>query len=423
MAFGVISAFAHQRVTIGTELALDIRITGNPDNVYIEGLLEGFHTNWNNPILQVRGAATRLVNNVQFTVKALKGTETPLSRAGTLSVVPAAPVITNPGKQKFVRGIENEFVVKISNSPSKVRASGPWVGMKYGSHPAGVRIFGIVPEVSNALPSAARRIRVTAESGDLKHELDIGFDLVNSSIYSSAVTTDIYRIQLNDNGKTVSSDLKFITDRNRITVISADDTYIYFRTQRRTGRVWFADLLRVPVNTGNGQTVNASRINDSVRLDAAGVDVDGDSLYLLSNTSGNRTIKAINKSNAATIKSFRISEDRFCGGLAIDGDDLIVLVRGPGTQDSEQYLRWYNKNTANGGIATHTKQVDLPAPNSPRNFYWHYGDIAVLGNKLFLTNARAKTITSIDIETGKVLATYTLPSSLPAMYGITIVVK
>lgn len=411
MAFGVISAFAHQRVTIGTELALDIRITGNPDHAFIEGLLEGFYTNWKDPTLQVRGAATRLVNNVPFTVKALKGTETPLSRAGTLSVIPAAPVITSPGKQKFVRGIENEFVVKISNSPSKIRASGPWVGMRYASHPAGIRIFGIVPEVSHAIPSAARRIRVTAESGDLKDAADISFDLVNSSIYSSAGTTDIYRIQLNDRNNTVSSDLRFTTNRRRIYQITGDDTYIYF-----TGFHGFTNNLRkVPINTGNGQTVTASRVGN-LSLTPSGLVVEGDNLYmsLSGGSNQNYRILIVNKSNGSTVRDFRINWKRQPGGMAIHGNDLIVLIT---PASGGQSLRWYNKNTANGGTATHTREVSLPNTNRG------YQDIFVLGNNIFVTNFSARTITKMDIDTGKVVATYTVPSSLPAMYGITVVVK
>lgn len=408
MAFGVISAFAHQRVTIGTELALDIRITGNPDHAYIEGLLEGFYTNWKDPTLEVRGAATRLVNNVPFTVKALKGSESPLSRSGVLSVIPSAPVITHPGRQKFVRGVENEFIVKISNSPSKLRAVGPWVGMKYASHPSGIRIFGIVPEVSHAIPSAARRIRVTAESGDLKDEADIAFDLLNSYIYTSeskTTGTTFYRIKLNEADKTVSSDLRFSTNRNRTYTMTADDTYIYFSGFH----TWTGNLLRVPINTGNGQSATATRINSEVSLDGSPA-VEGNSLYLLLNpNSGSRTIKVVNKSNASTLKSFSIAVNVVCRGIAIHGDDLIVNVTG--TTGRGQKLQWYNKNTANGATATHTREVDLSKT---------YLDIAVLGDTLYLTDGSGKTITTMDIETGEIIATYTLPSSLPGMGGITI---
>lgn len=411
MAFGVISAFAHQRVTIGTEISLNIRITGNPEHAYVEGLLEGFYTNWEDPILQVRGVGTRLINNVPFTVKALKGSEEPLTRAGVISVVPAAPVITSPGRQKFVRGIENSFVVKISNSPSKVRAVGPWLGMKADSHPDGVRISGIVPEVSHAVPGADQKIRVTAESGALTDAVEIAFDLLNSFIYSSAGTTDIYRLQLNESDKTVSSDLRFTTDRDRTYLLASDDTYIYLTGFHRLS----GNLRRVPINTGDGQTVTASKIND-VSLDASGMAVDGDSLHLFKHAARNENDKilVINKSNASTIKEFSLNVNIDGGALAIHGDDLIVLVT---PSRGGQSLRWYDKNTANGGTATHTREVTLPNTNRS------YRDITVFDNKVYLTNISSKTITSIDIEKGTVVATYSLPSSLPGMHGITIVVK
>ena len=206
MAFGVISAFAHQRVTINTEIALDINITGNPENAFIEGLLEGFWTNWRDPVLQVRGVATRLVSNVPFTVKALKGSEE-LSRIGLFSVVPAAPVITSPGRQKFIRGINNALVVRISNSPSKVRAVGPWFGMKADSHPDGVMISGIVPEVSHAVPIADQKIRVTAASGVLTDEVEIDFDL-QDPLYAYIHQLDrIYVVPVHfDDGKKLTDD-------------------------------------------------------------------------------------------------------------------------------------------------------------------------------------------------------------------------
>ena len=408
MAFGVIGAFAHQRVTLGTEIALDINITGNPDYAYIEGLLEGFYTNWNDPTLEVRGAARRLIANVPFTVKALKGSEEPLTRAGLFSVVPAAPVITHPGKQKFIRGIENEFIVNISNSPSKVRAVGPWVGVRSDSHPDGVRVSGIVPEVSHAIPDADQKIRLTAESGALMDEVEIDFDLISRVIYTCNYTntdTTFYRVQLNESDKSVSSDLRFSINRRWTWGMTADDTYIYINNSHGFTSV----LYRVPINTGDQETADFEKINN-VNLKGYPA-VDGDSLYLLSNTTGNRTIKVVNKSNASTIKSFRINVNVGCRGIAIDGDDLIVLVSDNNT--SGHKLRWYNKNTANGRTATHTREVSLP------NKYLGYFDIAVFNNQIFITPG-GNTIRTIDIETGNFIATYTAPSSFQTLRGIAI---
>lgn len=409
--FGVISAFAHQRVTIGTQLALDINITGNPDHAYIEGLLEGFHTNWSDPTLQVRGAATRLLTNVPFTVKALKATKAPLSRTGVLSVVPAAPVITNPGKQKFVRGIENEFIVNISNSPSKVRAVGPWVGMKYGSHPdGGIRIFGIVPEVSHAIPSADQKIRVTAESGALMDEVEIGFDLKTPFFYGADSSDDIYRIALNDSDKSVSSDLNFDTNVSLIRYLAADEDYLYYASESSSGGDRRKRVYRVPRDTGNGQSVDGTQVGSFAHT-GTGIVIEGNDAYRVEDGPQSKQIRVFNKSTGSTNRTFRIDIPSRARGIAIDGDDLIVLI----WRQNRMYLRWYNKSTSNGSIANNTREVALP--NNGLQFY----DLAVFDKKIFVTHTRNKTITTIDIETGSVVATYTLPSSLRGMYGITIV--
>ena len=403
--FGVISAFAHQRVTLGTEMALDINITGNPDYAYIEGLLEGFYTNWNNPTLEVRGAATRLITNVPFTVKALKGAEAPLTRAGLFSVVPAAPVITDPGRQTFVRGIENVFNVNISNSPSKARAVGPWVGMKYESHPGGIRIFGIVPDVSHAVPRAEQNIRVTAASGALTDEVKIDFELKTPFFYSAANRDDIYQLTLNNSDQSVSSDLDFDTNLSQIRYLASDSDYLYYGSIATRTRVY-----RVPLSTGNGRSVEGTQIGGSYSI-GGGIVIDGNDAYRAEEISAGIQIRVFNKSTGVTGRAFRINLYRWARGLAIDGDDLIVLIIRTGV--SGQHLRWYDKNTPNGRVANHTREVRLPSTSRA------YTDITVFDNKVFVTNYQSKTITAIDIETGKVAATYNLPSSLPGMYAIT----
>lgn len=409
MAFGVISAFAHQRVTINTELALDINITGNPDHAYIQGLLEGFYTNWNDPILEVRGVATRLINNAPFTVKALKGSEEPLTRDGVISVVPAAPVITDPGRQKFIRGIDNSFVVKISNSPSRVRVVGPWVGMKSESEPEGIRISGIVPDVLHAIPSADQKISVTAESGVLTDDLEIGFDLLNPIIYGARNGDDIYRIQLNDSDQTASTDLDFDTNVSELRYLASDEDYIYYgsinhpQPRRR--------LYRVPIDTGDGQSVNGTEIRN-FSANGTGIVIDGNNGYRAEGSSSRGRIRVFNKSDGSDIRTFNINVTQYLRGLAIDGDDLIVLI--VRTAVTGQHLRWYDKNTANNQTANHTRELRLPNTNK------QYQDIAVFDGKIFLANSVANTITSIDIETGAVIETYSLSSSLSNLYGLTI---
>ena len=187
-----IRPIAHQNITIDTEFMLNVNITGNPTQAWVEGLLEGFHTDWDPPILRVRGTATRLITNTPFTVHNSNGE----SRAATFSVNPAAPVITNPGRQTFYRGIENEFIVEIANSPSIVRATSPWIGMKYEPHEQGIRIFGHVPADTAAaisIPGANQIIRITAKTGSLTDELEIPFE-ISGAVFAYIVDSSDDRI-------------------------------------------------------------------------------------------------------------------------------------------------------------------------------------------------------------------------------------
>ena len=410
-----IGAFAHQRVTIATEVALDINIDGNPDYAYIEGLLEGFWTNWKDPTLEVRGTATRLVSNVPITVKAVKGSDNPVTRSGFFSVVPAAPVITEPGRQALVRGVENEFIVNISNSPSKVQAVGPWLGMKYEPHPDGIRIFGDVPEVLHSVPSAEQKIRVTAETGALRDEVEIGFDLLNRFVYGALNRDVIYRIQLNDSDLSVSSDLNFDTNFSQIRHLAADADYVYFSALANRRGVY-----RVPRDTGNSQSVNATRIG-YFRNIGLGIAIDGNSVYRVEEVSGNEQIRVFDKSTGSTIRTFRLDVNFYARGIAIDGDDLIVLLTRPGA--NRQELRWYNKNAR--GTANHTREITLPGQR-----YRYYYDLTVFGGMIYVTyhgttNPRLRSpglILMINIETGVVEKTYSIPASLSPMYAFTMVI-
>ena len=406
MAFGVISSFAHQRVTLGTDIALDITITGNPDYAYIEGLLEGFYTNWKDPTLEVRGAASRLITNVPFTVKALKGTETPLSRSGLFSVVPAAPVITNPGSQQFIRGFENGFNVNISNSPSKVSAVGPWVGMKYETHPKGIRIFGIVPDVSHAVPSADQTIRVTAESGALTDNLDIDFALKTPFLYSAVNGDDIYRIKLNHSNKSVSSDLNFDTNIPLIKYLASDSDYLYIHDNTPHK----LDVFRVPRNTSNGASVSATLVINNNHA-GYGLAIDGNDLYRATRRQTNAdNIDVFGKSPVATFqtpnRSFFFSPVNMSNrvkGIAIDGDEVIIIA--------DNKLQWYDKNPQTTSWVKPNRELTLPSSS--------YEDIEVVAHKILATDPQSKKITLIDIETGNVDANYTIPSTLNGMYALT----
>ena len=325
-----IGAFAKQNITINTEVALDINITGNPDDAYIDGLLEGFYTNWVDPTLQVRGTATRLVNNSPFTVEAVKGSNAPVTRSGTFSVVPAAPVISSVPRQTLIRGFENEIIVPVSNNPSSVRAKGKWSGMKYEPHPDGIRIFGTVPAKDSAkLTFEEDTITVYAETGSLTDQQEIEVSLAEVFFYGVRNTDDIYRIKLIDDGEDISSDLDFATNIGQIRYLVIDDTYIYFKGIGNRDRIY-----RVPLHTSDGQSVNATQIA-RFSFNGFGIAIDGNDGYTIENTARNEQIRVFNKNTGATLRTFRLDWNYYGRGIAIDGDDIIVVH----IQDDVNYAR------------------------------------------------------------------------------------
>ena len=401
-----IAAIAHQNITINTSFMLDVNITGNPTDVWVEGLLEGFRTEWVNPTLRVRGEATRLTTNSPFTVRNSNGE----SQSSTFSVVPRAPVITNPGALTLVRGNNFEQIVRISNSPTLVQASGPWAGLKYEPHADGIRLFGTVPNITNFhIPNDQQKIKVVAETGQLRDTSDIAFSIKTLGFFASTNTDDLYEINLNGNNQNISSNLDFDVNGGRIRRITADETYIYFSDLDNTYGVF-----RVPINTNDGQSVNPTQIGSNFPNSGQGLAIDGNDLYRIEEVfTGNEVVRVLNKSTGSVSRTFRLDFSYGPRGIGIGGNDLIVIH----TQYSPARLIWYDKNTANNRTATRTKEIRLPGSRGGVQ------DISVFDNKIYVTNTTDNNIIVIDKntangQTATALETHNVPSSLRDIYGI-----
>ncbi len=134
-----IEAIDEQFITIGTEdYDLVIDIGGEPDEVEVTGDMEGFGQDWdaaNSQLHIIAREAIRLVSMAEWRIKLTRGTET-LSRTIIYNVVPAVPVITNPGNLVFYRGISDKDVgdgnyqfIEIANEPSVVRVTSDLTGL------------------------------------------------------------------------------------------------------------------------------------------------------------------------------------------------------------------------------------------------------------------------------------------------------
>lgn len=376
-----IANIAHQNITIDTEFMLDVNITGNPTQAWIEGLLEGFHTDWDAPTLRVRGTATRLISNTPFTVRNSNGE----SRSATFSVNPAAPVITNPGRQTLYRGIENEFIVEIANSPSIVRAAGPWIGMKYEPHPQGIRIFGDVPASTDAaisIPGTQRSIRVTAETGQLTDTLDVAFD-ISDAVFAYILESIDRRIYY----------VRFLpADGQAATIVE------WYNLP--TGLIQPIGLAR-----GNGNFYVPKRTDRSVYVFPENIENEG-------------------TPETADVRRFDMPAlPRFSAmsGALLDGNSLIVYMS---DISNAAYRRYYvvPENTAHDTTAVATKRLRNPGnpPNTSTKF-------TIIGNEFYYSDIRLNPDvivvfdknTADDVEATEIRRMNYTPSSIGTITGMT----
>ena len=187
----VIAAIGEQFITIDTDYSLDISITGDPMEVTVDGLLEGFHYSWDadTDILTVAGEATRLLSEATWTVSAKEtATSTAVTSEITYHVIPAVPIIEEIGETKIFTGALTKFFIEVQNKPTKVNADGLLMGMK--SEPSrrtrivmeeevdvdGIEISGRLPEDVN-LTVDATTFAITASNDGGTDSYDLPIDI------------------------------------------------------------------------------------------------------------------------------------------------------------------------------------------------------------------------------------------------------
>ena len=187
-------------MTINSSYSFNVRISGNPNSVSVEGLPDTFYYHWNpnRDRVKIRGTPERIVLNKEFTVKAddqIKSSE--------YSVYPLLPSFNQNITQKIVKGVPFALPILVDNTHTDVRIEGPWIGLKYRSYNYGFSVYGTIPENAN----------FTADRFEYSVEVENQSGIVNGTIA-------FIPIELS-NVKT------YILDGNKIKVypsISASDT-------------------------------------------------------------------------------------------------------------------------------------------------------------------------------------------------------
>lgn len=129
-----IESIDEQFITIGTkDYVLEIDIYGDPDDAEADGLQEGFYQDWDstNHKLKIKAdIVTRLITAAEWTITAKKGSQT-ITSTIIYNVVPAVPIIVDPGQQTLYKGIPFERLIEVANLPTIVRGRSKLSALKY----------------------------------------------------------------------------------------------------------------------------------------------------------------------------------------------------------------------------------------------------------------------------------------------------
>ena len=176
MATPVIAAVSEQDITIDTDYSLRVGITNDPEEVTVDGLLEGFAYDWHedDDEVEIFGEATRLLGDAMWIVSAK---ETPTSDAVTreiiYNVVPTAPIIEEVGEQTIIKGRAQDIFVEVQNTPTLIAVDGLLTGLKHERDTDGegedavdgVRITGTILDDVNLTIDASSFEVVTSNDG------------------------------------------------------------------------------------------------------------------------------------------------------------------------------------------------------------------------------------------------------------------
>ena len=191
-----ITVINKQTLIIGTtDYQLEVAITGNPTRVYAEGQMEGFYQNWDatRSVLQIKSVeVTRLITGATWKISAIRGSHT-VTRKITYDVIPAAPIITDPGNQTLYRGSLFHMNMPIANHPAVARGSGLLSGLKYQAiqgESAGIVTSGILPKDA-VLTESSFNAAYYAENDGGKDNLTVAFKIeTHDGVYVYGTTDD-----------------------------------------------------------------------------------------------------------------------------------------------------------------------------------------------------------------------------------------
>lgn len=138
-----IRKFSRQEMRINTPFSLNIKVTGGPRNVRVDGLPDSFYYHWNvsRNRIQIRGTPETLAYNKEMVV-----TADDQVRRQIYSVVPFLPTFDQNIRQRVVKGVPFTLPVIVDNTHSYTEIKGPYIGLNWDVEADGFYLYGTIPE-------------------------------------------------------------------------------------------------------------------------------------------------------------------------------------------------------------------------------------------------------------------------------------
>ena len=166
----VIGLIGDQVILAGTDWHTTVTISNNPDKAYVKGDFQGFHTDFEDGVLNLHGNSSGRYSGRLATVVAEKG-DVVRTRDFMHSVISSAPIIESFGPWDVIKGDTFEEEIVILNPVTALSIKGPWVGLRGAKGGAGAIISGRVPtDVNLTIDTGIIEVVASSNFGDVMRQ-------------------------------------------------------------------------------------------------------------------------------------------------------------------------------------------------------------------------------------------------------------
>ena len=376
-------------IFFGQDFDVSGTISGNPTNVYVEGLLRNWTYTYASGSLHVLGDAddVKRIESGVWKVIMEYGNNQEIEDTVNWNVAESIPSITNPGRQTFYTNLPLNYEIKISNLPS-VTVKGLLAKMYYAGSDTGVNLKGN-PDREVSL-SEGRRIEINASNSGGTDTDSFRFDIRELELlYLDHQFREVLPVTINgDDG-----DAAVFGDRVRLNIVSPQGLAYLGNNKIAVEAGTNIFVLDIDVSEGQFATQDKQLILPSAWGTILGMSYLGNDKVLVledsPDTIGIFDISASDGSSITPDKALTLPTGwTFPSAITSLGNDRVAVSERSGTDR----VGIFDISVADGQEAVLIKSLDFPTS-------WTSPDgIASASGALIVADQNARSIGVFDIS-------------------------